>query len=921
MLGVLIAPDGNTTKLFQYLQSEASLWGAKVSSGHPSPLEAWQALHSNISAKLKYPLPACSLTQKQCKAILYPAIKSALPKAGIASNLVTPVRDAPISSGGAGIVSLYHFQGTSRTAMLVEQIFKRTTTGKLLLTCVEDLILEAGLYGSLWRMPFSLVSQYAQRHSLIYDIWKYMFENDICISTPHGELSPQRHGDVSIMDLASQHYTDTTSLNSIQRVRMAAGIIHLSDLCAADGKTLDTRYLQTNLPPPSKNRHDWPHKHHTTRHDMAKWRKFVRKVFVLDSKYLLKQLGPWIPMEITAWRESWDYFLSPDKELLWHRIDSDKWSRHLRKPHSRRSYFVEHLVQREHPQIELFRTTVSITPHTLVVTSTSTRNSSNPTHDSNFLHFGRIQVKKPTIDWFMNNISSSTSTNLLFKHILKGSAIGVSDGSYFPFEKLGSCAWILATPDGSEFIKGGGLIPGPSNSQSSYRSELGGQLGLASFVSNIILPATVSTKVTVACDGLGALQQVDDNTMFASTKRKDFDLISPIKCLWHASTIAPSTKHVKGHQDSSASTLSPLEELNCLMDHDAKDIARRAIADNVTPPSSFPNSLGFGTIICKTTPITSNLQSNLYNQITSNQLIRWLADNEEENSEIDKVSLHHQSFATARKESSLSIKLFVTKWISGDTATGRIMKRRKNRLLSNCPICDTPDEHIRHVLTCPSNKAASHRKKLLADLIDWLKKSHTHPKIENFINLGLTKWLFTNTRFDWAPESEFFCDCPIINKTVKSQLRIGWYYFLCGYISSDLVQLQSTHFISSGLKNSPNRWATNLIKQLWSFLHKIWIFRNECLHENDSIHKMTRSILLKQSITSEYNFGLGLLPCTYSSYFNLPLQQLLSKNNAYLKRWFLIVRSGREGYNTNSFQDLFSSNAPLRQWVKLKPLP
>ena len=132
MLGVRIAPDVNTNKLVEHLRAEVFLWGAKVSSGHPSPLEAWQALHSNISAKLKYLLPASSLSQQQCKSIFYPAIKAALPRAGIASNLVEAVRDGPVSCGGAGIVSLYHYQGTVRTALLVDQTFKRTTTGNLL---------------------------------------------------------------------------------------------------------------------------------------------------------------------------------------------------------------------------------------------------------------------------------------------------------------------------------------------------------------------------------------------------------------------------------------------------------------------------------------------------------------------------------------------------------------------------------------------------------------------------------------------------------------------------------------------------------------------------------------------------------------------------------------------------------------------
>ena len=41
-------------------------------------------------------------------------------------------------------------------------------------------------------------------------------------------------------------------------------------------------------------------------------------------------------------------------------------------------------------------------------------------------------------------------------------------------------------PDGTEWISGGGLIPGPE--QSSYRSEQGDLLGMSSAIYSILLP-------------------------------------------------------------------------------------------------------------------------------------------------------------------------------------------------------------------------------------------------------------------------------------------------------------------------------------------------------------------------------------------------------------------------------------------------
>ena len=64
MLGVWMAPDGNRKKLVTELKARAVEWGGKIRQSNSSRHEAWTALHSNISAKLKYSLPARTLTKK-----------------------------------------------------------------------------------------------------------------------------------------------------------------------------------------------------------------------------------------------------------------------------------------------------------------------------------------------------------------------------------------------------------------------------------------------------------------------------------------------------------------------------------------------------------------------------------------------------------------------------------------------------------------------------------------------------------------------------------------------------------------------------------------------------------------------------------------------------------------------------------------
>ena len=233
MLGIWIAPDGNKEKLITELKKEAISWGSHVRTGNSSCKETWIALNTNISAKLKYPLPACTLTENECKSIMWPALQSALPRSGIASSIPTSYRDGPRDYGGAGCLSLFHCQGSTHTTLVVEHVYRKTPTGYFLLMCIEDLALETGLYGPIWEMDFNKVSRYIQTHSLIYSMWEYNSQHDIVISTKHGALEGNREGDEALMAIAQRFYPDNAKkrLGAIQRVRMKIGVVNLSDIC------------------------------------------------------------------------------------------------------------------------------------------------------------------------------------------------------------------------------------------------------------------------------------------------------------------------------------------------------------------------------------------------------------------------------------------------------------------------------------------------------------------------------------------------------------------------------------------------------------------------------------------------------------------------------------------------------------------
>ena len=915
MLGIFVAPDGNTAALIDDLKTAAVTWGANMRSGHSTRIEAWTALNTNISAKLKYPLPACTLTEKECKAIMWPALKAALPKAGISSFMHTAYRDGPRDCGGAGCLSLFHHQGSTRTALILESITRKTPTGYFLLMCLENMILDTGQYGSLWTSNFNDANKYIQTHSLVYHMWDYNVKHDIQISLKHSILSAQREDDVSIMTLALKIFPNKKDLRSIQNMRMKLNVIHISDITTADGIKLDPKFYSTTPSSIQRNVYKWPTKHHITRQDTTLWRKFLTQIFQGPQYSLEHPLGAWHPMPDSQWIDNWDYFLTSDREFLYHRVKS-RWHRHLKRQHTHRSYHKRYLNLDELPTHNIYRATVKASPHTLVVTSLSHKPNISPPTELPSHTFGPIKLNKPKIDWFMNYISSSTTTHNLWNDILKGKAYAVSDGSFFPTSRTGACAWIVSTRGGQEWIKGGGIIPGSTYDQDPYRSELGGQVGLASFITAIILPPGVYPNITIACDGKAAIDRVNMNKNTMKSNMTNVDMLSIISDLWEDSQFNIIKKHVYGHQDDTGKQLTQLEKLNCRVDLWAKEIARIQM-EGLLPTIAFhPTHHGYGTITCNGQLITSKVQNYLYKLVTKKQFLSALGKNTETPKDFTSLNINWWAFGKARGEASTNMQTFITKWLSGDTATGRVMVARKERLFSKCPRCNHTDEHLIHVLTCRSNPTIELNDNLISDLALWLESVYTLPTIVNFVQMGLSKW-FNNQDHVWANKSRIFSHNNYENQALKSQLKVGWFHLLCGMLTSELIDLQQLHYTSIESKRMGSRWAIDFTQKLWHITHSLWKHRCSHLFEKDIVDELSGLSQLKPAITAEYRLGGRELPHVYSSFFHSPLHDLLNKNVKHLKRWFLIIRAAREAHTLIRDLDDFSFNGPLRTWIGL----
>jgi len=209
--------------------------------------------------------------------------------------------------------------------------------------------------------------------------------------------------------------------------------------------------------------------------------------------------------------------------------------------------------------------------------------------------------------------------------------------------------------------------------------------------------------------------------------------------IWHDIPVEARPQHVRGHQDDRIGSLMFLESLNVRMDLFAKSIAQTHIR-NGCPDLPTSSTVGYGTITIRGIMVCTNLQRTLYQSIHHQDMVTFLANHLSIDEQLVHTTLAWHSFRKARNECSFPMQKFISKWLSGDTATGLVMKRKKQCLHAHCPLCGEDDDHHLHVLICPDATAVDFRIPLLTELETWFIDKDTYPDIAEYLMTGLTSW-------------------------------------------------------------------------------------------------------------------------------------------------------------------------------------
>ena len=244
----------------------------------------------------------------------------------------------PLHYQGLGLPHPYLTQGLTQLDYLLQYTASTELSGQLLRTSFAQAQLEYGGHAPLLRANFQEYGHLVTPHTWVRSIWEFVSNNHLAVTTwdtgsdmqgPSSFRPPpkQRENDSYIRELFSTYVQDTyhdsrerrEKLEQLNRCRLAAQVVLLSDITTGDGGAIQPRYLslRDHRRLPYKSSLDWPH-HKPTRDDWTLWRNALN--WLLDSNKHLHQhlrLGVWIQPS----HQNLDWYFDPSSRLLYRHSD------------------------------------------------------------------------------------------------------------------------------------------------------------------------------------------------------------------------------------------------------------------------------------------------------------------------------------------------------------------------------------------------------------------------------------------------------------------------------------------------------------------------------------------------------------------------------------------------------------------------
>ena len=234
--------------------------------------------------------------------------------------------------------------------------------------------------------------------------------------------------------------------------------------------------------------------------------------------------------------------------------------------------------------------------------------------------------------------------------------------------------------------------PGPASCQNACWSELSGLYSLLVYLHHICQQSSITTGlVKIHCDGLSAINALNNSSSATFHAKKNFDLINAIITLRQQLPILTFFHHVSSHQDRGTAYhhLSPLARLNFLADDLAKTKAQELLQSNSQPRTASlplsPIDILIKTQIEGTIKICTDLIDSLRFHITNNDICSYWIDKKDLDLTESKVDweLRVKSISNQTQPE----QRWLCKYTTGFCGVGKMLLKYKYQTHTKCPRC------------------------------------------------------------------------------------------------------------------------------------------------------------------------------------------------------------------------------------------
>ena len=751
MLGVFLAIDGNNTTHIKHMRRIAEEWADKVRVGHLTRFDAWTAFNTTVMKTLEYPLLALTLTEEECNSIMAPVISGGLSNMGICRAMARSLVYGPLKNQGLGINKLFTTQGILHVRELINHIWRKTETGKLLQTSIEYAKLEVGTRGSLFKLNYDLFGHLCEE-TWVKHLWKFIFDSGIEIEDDVEDFKFTRENDSTLSSNFAAAYNGGSITRAewvkANKCRKYLKVLTVADIASGDGKTIDDNVLRGILQQDRVRKIEWAVQGRPKSTDWGVWKKVLKLSLLNYQGFLVESVGKWVDDIKEIYSTSWKWWWEEDTKILYRFMDN-QWQqfhpvmirRNTRSTVERFKHYTPIPIPLNVQQLK--RTSVTLEKGCYVTHGFKPLQCniiSNHNEETTIRGLMQSLQQRKGETWAVQEVKTSREINEIVDDIANGTAVGVSDGSFK--DEFGTASWVIENASGSQRIMGNVIVPGFHSDQSAYRSEIAGIYGLVMVTEAIKrLWGLEKGEITIGCDGINALHEsLDFYYKPTSCNQQQFDLLSGIQGYLRCSEIRYIPEHVKGHQDEKIKLedLGRLALLNVEMDYWAKDYWAEKYDSrkyfNYEIPKGMWKIAMLGTRVC------NHLVSYLRDSIEGGKAAEYWIFKRKRFDEAGYFQVDWETNRVAMKSVPIGRRHWVTKFESGMCGTGKMMKLWRKRLVDNCPRCGEKNETPTHILTCKSATACKVWAKSMVKLETWLDRNKTCPDISKLLIQMLDQW-------------------------------------------------------------------------------------------------------------------------------------------------------------------------------------